>query len=161
MRSQAPVARNPLSRPQPRAGFAASQRQPSLATSARPLNGAVAAAESRAFGESEQTGPESSQETEADRGRDGEGTSALHETALRAAVIQRSASVEQNGARVKSGEEQSVERNWKAERAAQLEGQLLKTELQPLCRKYGLPTTGRKETIVQRLLSYEAVHRTS
>lgn len=85
----------------------------------------------------------------------------MHETALRAAVNQWSASVEQNGARVRSGEEQSVERDWKAERAAQLEGQLLKTELQPLCRKYGLPTTGRKETIVQRLLSYEAVHRTS
>ncbi len=71
-------------------------------------------------------------------------------------AVNGSISVQQEGTVCES---ESVLREWRARRAAELEAQLLKTELHPLCRKYGLPITGRKETIVQRLLNYEAVHR--
>jgi hypothetical protein len=163
VRSQGPVARNPLSRPQTRAAAAVSEQQPALTAAGRPLHIAQAVRESRAAVAVAEPAAESSQEEDDIGSRTGAGSSALGEAegGHPTAAVNGSAPVQQNGATSRSEEAESVLWRWRAQRGAELEAQLLKTELQPLCRKYGLPTTGRKEKIVQRLLNYEAVHRTA
>ena len=163
MRSPGPVARNPLSRPQTRSAAAISERLPALAMADRPINGVIQAVrESSAAVAVEEAAAESSQEEKAARSRNGAGSSALREAGSghSTAAVNGSAPVQQTGASSRAAEKEAALWKWRAERAAELKAQLLKTELQPLCRKYGLPTTGRKGEIVQRLLNYEAIDRT-
>lgn len=47
--------------------------------------------------------------------------------------------------------------SWRMQRAAELEKLLVKQDLQPLCKKYKLPATGKKHQLIERVLNYEAV----
>jgi hypothetical protein len=46
---------------------------------------------------------------------------------------------------------------WRAQRTAELEKLLVKQDLQPLCKKYGIPSSGKKQQLIQRLLDHEAI----
>ncbi|KAK9908644.1 hypothetical protein WJX75_000861 [Coccomyxa subellipsoidea] len=77
VRSQGPVARNPLSRPQTRAAAAVSEQQPALTAAGRPLHIAQAVRESRAAVAVAEPAAESSQEEDDIGSRTGAGSSAL------------------------------------------------------------------------------------
>ncbi|CAL8461792.1 g1323 [Coccomyxa elongata] len=178
LRSQGPVARNPLSQQRTRAISAVAQWQPQASTPHQPASAAEAATANGGMQPIEQTEVRPASTAEAARANGatqtmeqpevcsgpGEGSGRSSNGAWHRAnsghsseAVNGSVSVQQEGTVCES---ENVLREWRARRGAELEAQLLKTELHPLCRKYGLPITGRKETIVQRLLNYEAVHRT-
>ena len=177
-RTQGPVARNPLSQQSTRAMSAAAQGQPLASAPQQPARVAEAARANGATETLEQLQARPARAVEAARADVGTQTvgqseahsdsgessgrgsnGALHEAGSghSSEAVNGSVSVQQKSV---GGESENVLWVWRVRRAAELESQLVKTELHPLCRKYGLPLTGRKDTIVQRLLNYEAAHRT-